>query len=276
MPQRGFWWAAALVVASNIGAWGLAALNRTGEPEAVLVLTERELRLPDREADNTALWLELVFDRPGAAGQPRLPAEAGWFDRDRLATIGFDCSRAVTAEHESFYRRQPPRATYAALEYEGEAWRRLQEAMTVLRGPQAPGGPGQDVTAAPEPGGTPGDPQLESHLLVIDVDNDPAVLRARHPDRRRVVIAEATAVLRFVNHPGKTPFLVGRVTAVHPGHINVPREWRRHLEGLRAERRRDAPPPALREPRFKATVQWGRRLEPWVTDVQLLPAAPAR
>ena len=64
MRRYGPWLAAALVVLSNLAAWRAAALNRSGEPEAVLVLTERELRLPVRQAENTALTLSLVFEPP--------------------------------------------------------------------------------------------------------------------------------------------------------------------------------------------------------------------
>jgi hypothetical protein len=268
--------AAALVVASNLGALGLAAWNRAGEPEAVLVLTERELRLPDREADSTALWLTLVFDRRSVPEQRRLPDEAGWFDRAKLESIGFDCQRPVAEEHASFYRQQPPRSTYAALEFEGEAWRRhVREPVPDPPGAQPTVGPAGGGPVAPQTGGTTDDRLLESHLTVIDVDNDSAVLRIRYPDRRRVAIVEATAVLLYVSHQGQPPFVTGRVTAVLPGQITVPREWRRSLAGLQAERRRDAPPPALHEPRYRVTVRWGRRLEPWVVDVQLLPVPPA-
>jgi len=29
-------------------------------------------------------------------------------------------------------------------------------------------------------------------------------------------------------------------------------------------------PPPAREPRFRATIAWGTRLEPWITHVELL------
>jgi hypothetical protein len=274
MRRHGLWWAAALVVASNLAAWGFAALNRSGEPEAVLDLTERELRLPVKEAENTAVTLELVFERPRPAGPLRPPRESGWFDRAKLQSIGFDCSRPVTPENASYYRVRAPRSTYAVLEYEGEAWRR--------RMAEPPPEPAQtaDVRAdGTTPRGTSPQESLEdrsrqSRLAVIDVGNDPVTLRQRYPDRRRIVIVEATAVLQFVNDPGKTPFLAGRVTSVLPGEINVPREWRSTLEGLQTERTTTAWPPPLHEPRYRVTVKWGRSLEPWIADVRPMAASP--
>jgi hypothetical protein len=238
MRRYGPWLAAALVVVSNLAAWRVAALNRSGEPEAVLVLTERELRLPVRQAENTALSLRLVFDRWRERGDT-VAREAGWFDRAKLESIGFDCRRPVTRENADHYRTRPPRTTFAALEY------------------------GESAT-------------LDSHLTPIDVDNDPAGLRARHPDTRAVAVVEATVALRYVDNAGQPPFLMGRVTSVLPPEINVPREWRGVLEGLQSDADPGVWPPPPHEPRFHVTVSWGRRLEPWITNVELLPPTPTR
>ena len=226
MSRKGLWSAAALVVVSNLGAFALAALNRSGEPEAILELTERELRLPERQTDNTSLSLNLVFDRPHERGPWRPPSEAGWFDREKLQSIGFDCGAPVTAQNASRYRNIVARSTYAVLEYEGEAWRaRLAEAPPQPPDRASPGGSAQlGAERVVGPLESPEDRLRQSHLMAIDVGNDPARLRAQYPDWRRSVIVEATAALMFVSRPGREPFLAGRVVAVFPGEINVPRE----------------------------------------------------
>ena len=238
MRRHGLLWAAAIVAAANAAAWGVAARNRGGEPEAVLVLTERELRLPVRQAENTALTLALVVEATRGRRDEEV-RDAGWFDRAKLQSIGFDCSRPVTAEHAEHYRTRPPRATFAALEY----------------------------TAAASPG---------SRLFPVDVDRDAASLRRRHPDRRRVAIVEATAVMQYVANPGQPPFLTGRVTSVLPAEIHVPREFRGLLTPLQPSERATTWPPPDREPRFRATIAWGKRLEPWITNVELLDTASGR
>ena len=270
MRRYGLWLAAAIVVLANLGAWAAAARNRGGEPDAVLVLTERELRLPAKQADNTALTLTLVYEFPRERGALKV-REAGWFDCAKLASIGFDCSRPVTRENASYYRSRPPRTTYAALEFEGEGWQtRLQEEARVNSGSSADV---QPLAADRQPNPTISEKAMldlrsGSHLATVDVDNDPSALRRRHPDRRRTAIVEATAALMSVENPGQAPYLAGRVTSVLPGEINVPREWRALLEGLQSEQRVvDSPP--QREPRFRATVAWGSRLEPWITNVEL-------
>ena len=196
------------------------------------MLTERELQLPAKQTENTALTLRLVFDRRPERGGTVM-RDAGWFDRAKLESIGFDCRRPVTPDNADYYRMRPPRTTFAALE-DGES------------------------------------SSLESRLSVVDVDNDANALRRRHPDRRRVAIVEATAAMRYVSNPGQPPFLAGRVTSVLPSEINVPRAWRRVLEGLQSDVQPGISPPPQHEPRFRATVTWGTRLEPWMTNVESL------
>ena len=232
MRRAGLLCAAAIVLAANAAAWIAAARNQAGEPEARLVLTERELRLPPRQAENTALMLALVFEPPRR--QPRQQvAEPGWFDRAKLQSIGFDCRRPVTPENAEYYRTRIPRSVFAALEY-GES------------------------------------ESLETHLRPVDVDTDARALRQRHPDRSRVAIVEATAGIRYVANAGAPPFVMGEITSVLPGDIHVPREWRGVLTPLQPAQGPAVWPPPAAEPRFRATVAWGRRLEPWITHVELL------
>jgi len=98
MSRKGLWIASLVVIVANAFALAGARLNRTGEPEAVLDLTERELRLPAREADNTAMvlrleWTDLEPEWKGP-GTEQAPA---WFDAAKLASIGYDTSLPVTA-----------------------------------------------------------------------------------------------------------------------------------------------------------------------------------
>jgi hypothetical protein len=260
VTRKGLWLAAIVVILSNALTLWTARANRAAEPEAVLELTERELRLPGaREADNTAMALRLEWTDL----QPRYPAEAapGWFDAAKLASIGFDTSLPVTRENAERYRGQAPRAVYAVLENDGEAWRRHLES---LPGPQE-----KDVALR------------QTRLVLVDVGLDAAALRARHPDRRRTVIVPATAGLRFVQPRSGEPFLKGGVNVVFPIELNVPKDLRPALESLgpramAAPARPGETDPALGErdstladgPRYRATVKWGRSLEPWIAGVE--------
>ena len=253
MTRKGLWIAAVVVLASNAFTLWAARANRAGEPEAVLELTERELRLPSREADNTAMALRLEWTDL----QPRYPAEPvpGWFDRAKLASLGFDTSLPVANENAEHYRGMAPRAVYAVLEYDGEAWRAHFDSLAEPADKEAAG--------------------RRTRLALIDVGLDAAALRARHPDRTRTAVVPATAGLSFVQPRSGQPFLRGRINVVFPVELNVPRELRPVLESLspRAtsviDRQSGEIEPAG-EPRYRVTVRWGRSLEPWIAGVELI------
>jgi hypothetical protein len=249
MSRRGLWTAAVVVIVSNVYALGSAGANRRGEPNAVLELTERELRLAPRETENTAMALYLSWtDRAPGEREP------GWFDATKLASIGFDCDVPVTADNAAYYRAVPPRSTYAALEYEGEAWRRYAEAL-----------PAVDRESG----------ERRPRLVLIDVGNNAGALRARYPDRRRTVIVPATASLAFVHEGTRPPFLTGRINVLYPAELNVPRELRTTIESMPAQSSTAFDPRTRRsgkalsgEPRYRVTVKWGHALEPWIESVQ--------
>jgi len=252
MTRKSLWLAAFVVLISNAAALGYAWMNRQGEPTAELVLTEREVRLLPREAENTAIALRLTWFDP-----TRSPGAASWFDASRLTALGFDCTAPVTSENAMFYRGQAPRAAYAALEYEGERWR--QYVASVPEGPER-----QAVEAG-------------SHLVLADVGLDPRALRRAHPDRRRVVIVPATVGIEFRQRTNAPPMLVGRVNTAYPLEMSVPKHLRAAFEGLQDPPREPYEPehawrgtPLPVAPRFTVTLKWGRWLEPWLVAARRL------
>lgn len=248
MMRAEVWLGAGVIVLSNLVALGMVALDRRGEPEATLVLTERELQLPPRQVENTALALRLRW--VDAADHDR--AER-WFDRAKLEEVGFDCGSPLTGEHLERYRSQPPRKAFAVLEYEGEAWQSYRK---LLEADQARDQATQGLTLHRER-------LAGSRLVAVDAGRDPAALRAIHPDRARSVIVPATVGLRLVEQgQGRSPYLTGRVISVHPLELNVPSSLRALLELLRDGGGADRAP----DPRYTVTVKWGRR-GPWITGV---------
>jgi hypothetical protein len=254
VTRTGLWIAALVVIASNAFTLWAARANRAGEPEAVLDLTEREMRLAGREADNTAMALRLEWtDLEPAWKGPGTEQAPTWFEAAKLASIGFDTSLPVTRENAAHYRGMAPRSVYAVLENDGEAWRRYVDRLAT---------PEEKDAASKRP-----------RLVLIDVGTDAAALRARHPDRRRTVIVPATAGLTFVQPRTGDPFLKGRVNVAYPIEMNVPRELRPVLESLSpptalAADRRSGEIDPVGDPRYRVTVKWGRSLEPWIAGVE--------
>ena len=124
MTRKTLWLAAGIVVLTNAIALRAAWVNRSGEPDAELVLTEREVRLLPYETENTALGLRLAWIDPA-----RGAAAPGWFDAAALGRLGFDCTAPMTEQNSRSYRSQPPRAAFAAFEFEGESWQRYLDSL---------------------------------------------------------------------------------------------------------------------------------------------------
>jgi hypothetical protein len=253
MTRKALWLAALVVVASNAAALGFAWRNRSGEPDATVNLTERELRLVDRGSENTAIALGVTWVDPANA-----PGAAGWLDREGLARLGFDVSLPVSTEQAGHYRSQPPRAAYVALEVDGDGWRSYLASI--------PEGPEREEALR------------GSHLVPVDAGLDRAALRARHPDRRRVLVTRGSIGLVFRQDAGRPPTLTGRLNVIYPAELSVPGPLRGPLEALApAPRPRFEPRQAWRgwplpaDPRFSATVTWGRSLEPWLAAVDRMP-----
>jgi hypothetical protein len=251
--RTALWLAAFVVLLSNAVALGLAWMNRAGEPDAALVLTERELRILPRETENTAMALTLAWIDPAGA-----PGAVRWLDAAKLASLGFDCSAPPTPENAPFYRGQAPRSAYAAFDFESEGWNRYLASVP----------PGPDRESA----------EAGSHLVLIDVGLDAAALRARHPDRHRVVITPATVSLDFRQARGQRPVLAGHVNIAYPMEVSVPGHLRTTLEGVPdsprepydpAQAWRGSPLPAA--PRYRVSLRWGRWLEPWLVAIERTP-----
>jgi len=235
MTRRLLLLAAALVVLANVLVLAGVARNRTGEPEATLVLTPRELKAPwrsDEQDSGVSLRLEI--------NAPYRSRSSGPF-RDKLRDVGLDPNapqvlRRADDPNSSYVKSQSRRAL-AVLELDGEEWRRW------LDGWEA------------DPNHWIKDPNTLSRLFVVDVGLDAAALRTHYPDRRRYAIIPASvSMVSWWNDGLEGAHVVPLVTALH-----VPRQ---HSAGL-------GPPDAAQDARaFKATVSYGSRLEPWIERIE--------
>ncbi|HET9228768.1 MAG TPA: DUF4824 family protein [Thermoanaerobaculia bacterium] len=252
----------ALIAVVNAVALAGVAWNRRGEPDATVTLTERELQIPwhalnDQEEEDTGLDLQLEWRaRWSTARGEGLPAAT-------LRELGF---RLDPGRHE------PPRSAWLVMEMDGEAWRRqIEERRREVEKerrekPDSDCPPGSDLEEMLVSG---------SRLVVVEAGKDRDALRRRHPDRSRFLIVPGRVDAREVS-PG---VFEGAVAELGVGSIHVPLQLRPVLDEIvSAERLRrgmdsyvaTTPGP----PRFRATVAFGRRGEPWLVNVEKLPAPP--
>lgn len=270
MRQASLILAAVIVVIANALALVHVARNRAGNAGAEITLTNRELRhfVAARGDEDSGVILMLQWTDPNSVFWPAQgEAPPKWLDRQKLKTLGFDCSVNPTSSSAAdFYRRQPPRRAFVALEYDGpawQAWRETYERATAQS--QSPPEPARFAPSQP----------FNSRLVAIDADLDRNTLRARHPNRRSVLIMLAAVAIdlepfpypnpKIVPYP--PPQIVGHVQQM-PTSISVPRPFS-------DEFRRPHPASGTGTDKdliYRLRLRYGSGLEPWVTGVEFAGA----
>jgi len=259
----------ALILVVNAMALAGVAYNRSGEPESIVQLSERELRLPyagGKRAENSGVMLNLVWRVPveTAAQEPYYGYESFggspvWLDKAKLAALGFDVSTDKPASGANF-KWQRTKEVLLVLELDGVAY---QQALELVRQKAAEdeklndANPGskefaQRIKAARER--LTREEHENSRLFAIDAGLDAVSLRAKYPDRARYLIIRGQARPQFVTR-NKENRLSGHVAGLGTGQINVPVEFQPALQHAVQNNARA---------RFAATVAFGQRLEPWI------------
>ncbi|MGH8703341.1 MAG: DUF4824 family protein, partial [Burkholderiales bacterium] len=154
----------ALIALTNAIALGGVAWNRSGEPESVVKLTQRELgqsywSISDRETGGMELSVRwrVVTTVPHESFYPDHYGAPEWLDREKLAALGFDVSRRPDARRR--YQRLLPREALVVLEIDGPARQKAlerararaeQEAAKAAagKGKTGPGSPAQNAADA--------------------------------------------------------------------------------------------------------------------------------
>ncbi len=278
MKRYGFYAGLFLLIAVNALVLAGVRYNRSGTPDATVELTERELTLGRIDKENSGMSLYLNWCQYDSQ-------ELKWFDRDKLASVGFDCSTPVdAADAEMRYGKALPRKTFVVLEFEGNSWERWQaRRRKKLEDMEAKIAGGEvkrkDLVEAKKRFAW--EFLAASRLFPVDAGNDPKRLRAKYPDRRRFIITPARVRLFYqsaVREKGKLvqpAGLSGTIEEVLTDTVQVPRDKQdllRPLElkesywqpGANAYVTNDKPIP----PRFKVVLSYGRRYEPWVVTVR--------
>jgi hypothetical protein len=111
MKRTGLLLAVMLVIVVNLVALSGVWFNRTGAPDAVVTLTERELLLMPSEDDDSGIALRLSW----SSEDPEERWDNPWLDRDKLEELGFNCPPADIDHNVSQHRQ-----LFVVLEYREE------------------------------------------------------------------------------------------------------------------------------------------------------------
>jgi hypothetical protein len=275
---------AALIVLANAVALTGVYLNRSGEPEARITLSQRELGSPwgwQAMRDNSGMVLGLnwrVNDGSAAdysyGGYGYHGGTPEWLDEPRMKALGFEVDAIEQdAAARRRFERQLPREVLLVLELAGPAWElALQRARTNAERNEAARLANADSKEFTEKARRATE-QLQreekasSRLFAIDAGLDRAALRAKYPDRGRYLILKATLRPRLDTRE-RTTRVTGYVSDLAVSRINVPHALRPTLEpALRKPWRSEREPGA----RFEASLAVGQRLEPWIEAVAVRP-----
>ena len=105
--------------------------------------------------------------------------------------------------------------------------------------------------------------QRVSRLFAVDAGLDPAALREKYPDRSHYAIVPGLVRLASYRR-GMDDVPVGYVENLSVASVNVPARYRAPFASAYKDTEEARPGAG----NFEVTVAFGRRLEPWVVDVQ--------
>ena len=123
------------------------------------------------------------------------------------------------------------------------------------------------------------DRQTAPRLVSVDVARDPAALRRKYPDRKRVMILPALVRAKLepwqrkpATAPFRPPYLRGAITRLAIESINVPEPLSRQFDNQSSYSpyTYDGKQVKIQPPPYAATLRVGSKYEPWVVAVKPL------
>lgn len=267
----------ALILLTNAVALLGVYWNRSGEPESLLTLTQRELQQPygwGMTRENSGVSLRIYWRVPTAEKSGYYSSYSGgnpvWLDQAKMASLGFDVSPSINMQ--DYYRwtsRQLAREVLLVLELDGPAYQQsLQRAQQNAAEQDAklaalPDDKAMQQSAKSAHEDARREEQENSRLFAIDAGLDLNELRAQYPDRNRYAIVRAQVRPSYIGGQSK---IAGYIDKISVDEINVPHEYhsafdirvRPAIIGQTSGRRT-----------FEASVAFGQRLEPWLTRISV-------
>lgn len=265
-----------ILVATNIVVLSGVAFNRSGNPEAQITLTERELQLSYRiHEENSGLALRLAWRTLGKdedynySPDWRSPA---WFSSEKLKELGFNIDNHLKWEDNIiFYKLPIPKEVFIVLENNGESYREaLRRAEMVLEKGEGLFRLNSDDKKLHDnleraEKRVKRERIIESRLFAIDAGLDPKKLREKYNDRTRFIIAKGLVTPRY-HYGNNKKEVAGYITKLSIESIYVPLKHRQVFDAILVKD--ESKQNALRGPRYKVELAYGNRFEPWIVSVQ--------
>lgn len=249
---------AALVLLVNLIVLLGVAYNRSGESVAQLVLTERELNLPQsyswrEENSGMALsirWTAISRDKKNSLGYPfsRKPA---WLSEAKLKSLGIDVDGLKNIKYKNWYDNSYQKITREVIyvfEYNGQAYNSALKRIKGLLLKQQ-----RRFQIA------------ESRIFVIDAGLDKESLLEKYNDKSKyLLLAGELKVIRNYDQ------LTGSISRLYIPKVHVSLPDSELISKLTADRPFHQYNKEPIEPRFEVRLNIGKRLEPWIESIRAL------
>ncbi len=270
-----------IIVLTNFVALAGVAYNRSGDPESVIELTERELSFPfyyQFNHENTGLSLNincrLEVDSAYYSYMSRCVGRPSWFNDEKLRTLGFDISELQDKSNSySLSEKYLSRQAYIVLEYDGDTYQRVlakaEQALNDERQLQASNTGNAEFQRRVEEAEKRfrREQQANSRLFAIDVGMDESALRSQYPDTSRYIIL-AALVKPVWGSRDKKYQLNGMISDMLIDSVHIPLQHRSLFETFQDQSTRRSREGV--DPRYKIKLAFGKRAEPWVMAVSPL------
>ncbi|MDT8388158.1 MAG: DUF4824 family protein [Thiogranum sp.] len=267
-----------IIVLTNAIALAGVAYNRSGEPDTVITLSERELRLPyswrlERESSGLSLRLRWRINGSDDGRYDYLPHSStpAWLDKEKLQELGFPVQdAAVIEENRRRLNRSLPREVYLVLEYNGAAYRNMLSQTQAYKDKQqalADQNP-EDENILEEAKDARDrwerDLHETSRLFIVDAGLDPGALRSSYPDTSRNIIMRGNVQARVNSRVDDRWEVQGYIREITVSDINIPLAFRKTFDRfMKADHSNDN-----EAVRYQVTLAYGKRYEPWVVKVE--------
>ena len=267
-----------MIVLGNAVALTGAYYNRSGEPDAKVTLTQRELHISYlggflREHSGIAFSLNWRVSNNNLYYTSHW-VYPDWLNETKLKDIGFDTSLPTTTRHaDRDYRKMLPREAYVVLEYEGPAYEaRIEQLRNNLEQQQQlalehPNDKQHVTNVRQAELALKNEEKTFSHLYAVDAGSDKNMLRQRYPNRNRYIIVTGQVRIALSTKGDKSPpHLTGRIQALNIKSITAPYSVRQRIKHFFAKKRYSA----RRNFQYNITLAYGKRLEPWIADFSII------
>lgn len=265
-----------LLLAVNSAVLSGVASNRSGDPDALVQLTERELRLPYRvHEENSGLSLRLLWRTMGTGEDEVYDSNwesPAWLHAEKLRELGFSVEEDAPFEaHPDRYKQPIARKVFIVLELGGEAYRealkRAEQALAKERGVSPITGGDADAPDRLKRAGERLERERtsESRLFAVDAGLEAGTLRKKYSDREHFIIAPGIVNMRR-DYGDKGAGPSGYIAGLSVENIHVPLARRDVFHSIMDQPA--AGPQEGKSPRYSVTLAYGSRLEPWILSVR--------